>query len=120
MTFENDAILLFDSDRGVYIPHHFATQISRDCISSSSGNEIELIKSLDALAEGIDGDDYWDEWCYVEDYAQVTMPEYPGIKYRLYMDGDLWLVPEDCLTPHDDDCLDGTQTIYSIGPITKS
>lgn len=93
LTFERDAILFLDGNRGVYIPQQFAQMIDRNCVHADTGdNRLEM--ALDYLIkEGIDGEFYWDEWTYILDNALVTNPE-NGIMYRLHQDGDLWLLPE--------------------------
>ena len=86
--------LFLDSNRGIYIPQHFAESVKRECVSG-----IEM-RDLDRLAAGPDSEEfYWDVWDRVESNAIVTDPE-SGIAYTLFQDGDLWLVPTDW-TPDD-------------------
>jgi hypothetical protein len=88
------AIFYADSARGVYIPQYFAESIKRECVTG-----IDLA-DLDQLAQGPDSCEwYWDIWNDVESRALVTDTE-SGTVYRLYQDGDLWLVPADW-TPED-------------------
>lgn len=86
------AILYADSARGVYIPQHFAESIRRDCVEGVTQEQ------WDILTLGPNDDStpsyYWDVWCEVESSAVVTSKE-TGVAYRLYQDGDLWLVPVD-------------------------
>jgi hypothetical protein len=88
------AICYADSAHGVYIPQYFAESIKRECVTG-----IDLA-DLDQLALGPDSCEwYCDIWNDVESRAIVTDPK-SGIVYRLYQDGDLWLVPADW-TPED-------------------
>lgn len=90
------AILYASDSYGVYIPQNFAESINRESISG-----IDLA-DLDALALGPDdstdehwpsAESYWDIWGDVESNAILTDSE--GNQFRLYQDGDLWLVPID-------------------------
>jgi hypothetical protein len=86
------AILYADGARGVYIPQYFAESIRRECVEGVSQDD------WDILMQDPNSDDcptwYWDTWASVEQSAIVTDPS-NGIAYRLYQDGDLWLVPVD-------------------------
>jgi hypothetical protein len=84
----DSAILYADSARGIYIPQYFAESIRRDCVSGVTQEE------WDILSGEPDSESYWDVWNDVECRAIVTAPD-TGIRYRLYQDGDLWLVPAD-------------------------
>lgn len=85
-----NAILFADSNRGQYIPQHFAQAIKRECVEGVTADDWAI---LDA---GPDHEWYWETFDSVESNALVRDPE-SGISYRLYQDGDLWLVPEDDL-----------------------
>lgn len=87
------AILFSDSARGIYIPQHFAESIRRECVTGMTQEE------WDTLESGPDAEWYWDVWNDVEQNAIVT--DSNGIQFRLYQDGDLWLVPADW-TPEED------------------
>ena len=88
------AICYADSARGVFIPQFFAESINRECVTG-----IDLV-DLDQLALGPEScEHYWDIWNDVESRAIVTDTK-SGVVYRLYQDGDLWLVPADW-TPED-------------------
>lgn len=97
------AILYADSARGVYIPQHFAESVRRECVSGVTQEE------WDILMHGPNGEDYpewyWDTWNDVEQNALVT--DSNGAQYRLYQDGDLWLVPVEW-SPEDNAWLDIT------------
>lgn len=92
MNFENDAILLLDSNRGVYIPQSFAEEIRREFVSGVSAEDWAVLES------GPDHEWYWEAWNNVEMNAVLTMPD-TGIQYRLFQNGDVWLVPLDCEIP---------------------
>ena len=90
--FENDAILLLDSNRGIYIPRDFANEIKRECVDGVSDDDWRVLEA------GPDHEWYWEAWNDVENNAIVTDPS-NGIRYRIYQDGDCFLVPEDCEIP---------------------
>lgn len=79
-----EMILFSDSARGSYIPQHFAESIRRDCVNLTDEDYAVLMNP--------DHECYWDTWADVCDNAVVTDDH--GIKYRLWQDGDLWLIPE--------------------------
>lgn len=80
--------ILFLSDaRGIYIPRDFAKGIKRDYVA---GIAPDTWKCLEA---GPDHEWYWEAWAEVERDAIVTDPT-TGIRYRVYQDGDCWLLPE--------------------------
>jgi len=93
------AILYADSARGVYIPQYFAESIRRDCVAGVSE------KQFSVLCHDPNADDcpewYWDVWDDVLQRAVVTDAA-SGLRYTLYQDGDLWLLPEGW-TPEDED-----------------
>jgi len=75
--------LFLDSNRGVFIPQHFAEAID---IKDWTG-----IKSqdLDVLRAGPDAEFYWDAWQDVLDQAETQDGRV------LHQDGDLWLIARD-------------------------
>lgn len=77
------AILYADSARGVYIPQYFAESV--DWNACDNWNEDERV----ILLTGPDHESYWDVWCDILDNVTLSGG------YRLYQDGDLWLVPLD-------------------------
>ena len=94
------AILYADSERGVYIPQHFAESIVRETVSGISLESLDLLlidPNADYQSESMRDkqDSYWDTWAYVLDNARVTCPS-TGQVFYLWQDGDLWLVPEAC------------------------
>lgn len=81
-----NAELFADSNRGVYIPQHFAESVVRELVSGVSDNEW---KTLEA---GPDHEFYWDTWNDVEQNA--VLKDKDGKTWKLYQDGDLWLIPD--------------------------
>jgi hypothetical protein len=77
------ADLLFDSNRGQFIPQHFAEEIARDRVTGVSDEQYDI------LAAGPDGESYWDVWCEVTDSAVLSVDGKTG---RLYQDGDVWII----------------------------
>lgn len=91
-TFENDAILYADSNRGVYIPQHFAESVKRECIEGVDSDDWAILEF------GPDHEWYWETWELVLNNAVLHNPD-NKIAYQLHHDGDLWLVPDDCEIP---------------------
>lgn len=93
----NAVELLFDSNRGVFIPQNFA----QDCLGHPSNPE----KGWDfpehhaeALLRGPEGDDsdgYWDAWNAMLDRAVFKDGD---DRWVLYQDGDLWAVNWNMMT----------------------
>jgi len=75
--------LFLDSNRGVYIPQHFAEAID---VADWTGIDAE---DLDVLRSGPDHESYWDAWTSVLDNAETKDGRV------LWQDGDLWLVARD-------------------------
>jgi len=90
MATKPDMLLWLSDTRGVYIPRDFALSFA-DRDKSVSGVSAEDWKVLEA---GPDGkyDWYWEAWDAVCQDAVVT--DEHGVKYRVYQDGDCWLVPD--------------------------
>jgi hypothetical protein len=80
-------IILFLSDaRGVYIPRDFAKDIKRIAVSGISDEDYEILES------GPDHEWYWEAWHSVCENAVITDDK--GVKYRVYQDGDCFLIPD--------------------------
>ena len=75
--------LFLDSNRGAYIPQHFAESID---VKGWTGIKAE---DLDVLLAGPDAEFYWDAWQDVLDNAETLDGRV------LHQDGDLWLVARD-------------------------
>lgn len=83
------SMMLWLSDaRGQYIPRDFAKSFA-DRAKTVSGVEAE---EWERLEEGPDAAWHWETWENVLNNAVVT--DENGVKFRLWQDGDLWLVPE--------------------------
>jgi hypothetical protein len=79
--------ILFLSDaRGIYIPRDFAESIMPEYLSGVPSEDLEILKS------GPDHDVYWEVWDDVCNNAVITDKD--GNKFRIYQDGDCWLIPE--------------------------
>ncbi len=88
MEFPDGSQLLFDGNRGVYIPQNFAEEIKRDCVSHVSAEQWTVLEG------GPDQECYWDVWDEVENNAVITDPV-TKVNYILYQDGDVWLIPKE-------------------------
>ena len=80
-----EMILFVDGCHGIYVPVQFAKRIRRECIFNVTPAD------LDELQKGPDEEGYWDLWTEIMDAAEVLNPE-TGTRYRVYQDGDCWLI----------------------------
>jgi len=87
-----NSLLYADSNRGVYIPQHFAESVVRDAVRGVSERDWRTLEA------GPDEEWYWETWNRVEQNAILTEPG-TGIEFYLYQDGDLWLIPVDAEWP---------------------
>jgi len=87
----DDSILFADSARGVYIPQHFAEAIDRDAVRGVGPRDWATLEA------GPYEEWYWETWNRIEQNAIITDDN--GIEYRLYQDGDLWLIPVGAVWP---------------------
>jgi hypothetical protein len=83
--------ILLDSNRGVYIPQHFA-EIVRACLSWEGYDS----NDIDVLLQGPDTDDYWDVWNDV--YDDTVFVDSNGNRWCLWQDGDLFIYCEQLMT----------------------
>lgn len=93
-----------DSASGQYIPKRFANETKRECITGVKPEDLDYLArgpggcmdDDETLAEGetVRGEWYWETWDTVLDNAIITDPD-SGLKFKLYQDGDVFLVPED-------------------------
>ena len=88
-----EPILFLSDARGIYIPRDFATGIDRSRVTGIDPAD------LDYLADGPDGEHYWDTWADV--CARAVVTDRDGVRYSVYQDGDCWLLPEGMTV---DDC----------------
>jgi len=79
--------LLFDSNRGQYIPQNFAQEIKRECVTGVSDGDWKILEA------GPSHEWYWDAWNDVVQNARVTDPV-TKVTFYLYQDGDVWLIPK--------------------------
>jgi hypothetical protein len=84
-----DKLLWLNDARGVYIPRDFATSLT-DRAKHVTGVNDEQWAILEAGPHN--NESYWDTWDDVLRDAVVTDDN--GVKYTLYQEGDLWLIPE--------------------------
>ena len=84
MTHKPEPMLWLSDARGVYIPRDFC-DIDKSRVENVEPGDWEILES------GPDNELYWDVWCGVCDNAIVTDDK--GNRFRLYQDGDLWLIP---------------------------
>lgn len=83
-----EPILILSDARGVYIPQNFAEEYDT-YHGTWTGIRPEDIA---ILLEGPDNELYWDAWTSIENNAEYTHTN--GTQYRLYQDGDVWLIPD--------------------------
>ena len=81
--------ILLDSNRGVYIPQNFATECNADYFVGINADDFKTIKS------GPNTEFYWDAWNNILDNAEYHES---GHIWRLYQDGDLFLVCDALMT----------------------
>ena len=86
MTTQPEMILFADSARGIYIPQHFAEAILREKVRGVSAEDWETLEA------GPDAEWYWETWDEV--LMDAVVIDDLGVKYTLYQDGDLWLIPD--------------------------
>ena len=78
-------ILFLDDHRGTAIPRDFATTVYRSTVSGVSDEEW-------AALEDTECEWHWEAWDSVLGKAVIT--DSKGVKWSLYQDGALWLIPE--------------------------
>lgn len=93
----SETLLILDSARGVYIPQAFARKF-KDFLGTWTNVDLD---ALDVLFEGPEHEWYWESWQTICDNAEYLGAD--GVKYTLYQDGDVWLVPEGTRFPGDED-----------------
>jgi len=76
---------LLDSNRGIYIPQHFAQEMKLGLITGVDWSDVAPI-----LLSGPDHEWYWEAWQDVLDHGIVTKTG-----ETFYQDGDLFIVSED-------------------------
>lgn len=84
-TREAEMQLLFDGNRGIYIPKNFAEEMRRDCVTGVTDEDYAVLES------GPDHEWYWDTWDDVLNNAVISEPS-TGKEFTLHQDGDVWLI----------------------------
>ncbi len=91
MTEHSNLILILDSNRGVYIPHHFGNMMR----GYPRSNINDVFEEMLLLEEGNphDTQGYWDAWIKILD--EFWFEDANGQRYRIYQSqqGDVWQVP---------------------------
>ena len=90
-----EPVLLLDENNGIYIPKLFCKQ----CNPQNS----YFVWDYDNCSEILlnpEHELYWEVWDEVLDSAYCIDPD-NNIKYTLYQNGDLWIIPEGCELPED-------------------
>jgi hypothetical protein len=83
-----NAILYASSARGIYIPQFFAESVIRENVQGVPEEDWAILEA------GPDHEWYWEAWNDVCDNALLVSPD-TAAQYRLWQDGDLWLIPEE-------------------------
>jgi len=90
--------ILLDSNRGIYIPQHFAEGFAMQCTDGEGWEGISE-KDRETLLAGTDADWYWEAWEDVLNCATYTDAD--GNVWRLYQDGDLFAICDELMTDDD-------------------
>lgn len=87
MTERPEPMLWLSDARGIFIPRDFALSFAH------RGRDVTGVDDADwaVLEAGPDHADYWDVWADVSMDAVVA---HEGRRWRVWHDGDCWLVPE--------------------------
>lgn len=80
--------LYADSARGIYIPQHFAQSMRGEWVGFDN-------ETVNALHAGPEYPEYWDAWSDVLDNAEYKQG---GHVWRLWQDGDLFVVCDELMT----------------------
>ena len=88
----HDAILYANSNRGRYIPQHFAQSLDMDAVTLDGMAAESIAECMDIIRQGPDADGYWEAWDDILIHLIVTANK-TGTSYHLWQDGDLWLIP---------------------------
>jgi hypothetical protein len=83
--------ILLDSNRGVYIPQHFA-----EIVQAGMSWEGYDSDDIDALLQGPDSENYWEVWEDV--YSNTVFVDSNGNRWCLWQDGDLFIYCEQLMT----------------------
>ena len=91
---ENDidltnAILLADSNRGIYAAQYAIKSLDPENVTFENANHIDILTVK--IGPDPDNSDYWQSWDSLSN--AVIIEKKTGKKYHFYQDGDVWLVP---------------------------
>lgn len=92
-TFENDARLIISDHWGIYIPQRFCAGLTADDAARINVD----FKDVEICRAGPDEELYCEAWQSILDSSCVT--DANGRVWRLYQNGDLWEIPDDCEVP---------------------
>lgn len=81
-----NAELYANSAMGIYIPKYFAESVNREMVKNVSEEDYDDLSDPE-------NENYWLAWEIILENAVLT--DSKGKKWRLYQDGDLWLVPSE-------------------------
>ena len=88
----HDAILYAASNRGCYIPQHFAQSLDLDAVTLDGMASESIAECLGIIRQGPDADGYWEAWDDIVLHLTITENR-TGKAWHMFQDGDLWLVP---------------------------
>lgn len=80
--------ILLDSSRGVYIP--------RDAVPILLANGVEITEEQQQTLSDPDNEFYWEAWNEIADNKTIKGD---GGEWHLHLDGDLFLVNHQAMTP---------------------
>lgn len=92
-TFETDARLIIGDQWGIYIPQRFCAGFNADDAASRNVD----VRDVEICQAGPEEACYWEVWQSIVDSYSFT--DANGRVWRLYQDGDLWEIPDDCEIP---------------------
>ncbi len=99
MTKRPEMLLWLSDSRGIYIPRDFAKSFSDRAktvqgVSDEDWATLELGPHYQSETDShtVFNDVYWEVWDDICTNAVIT--DEHGHKYRIYQDGDCWLIPE--------------------------
>jgi len=92
-TFENDARLIIGDSWGIYIPQRFCDGFDADDAARINVD----FKDVEICQAGPGEEWYWEAWQSILDSCGFTDADCRV--WRLYQNGDLWEIPEDCEFP---------------------
>lgn len=102
--------LLFDGNRGTYIPRDFAEEIDHSQFTGYTQEDVEELSRIgNTDYENLGPDDtqvYWDIWDKILCSAKHTDEQ--GYVWELYQDQDVWMYCEELMSEEEKDNLFGS------------